>query len=322
MSPLDPQPELFVSGPAAPVDVAPDAARWNEVAGQLPPGVRLGTSSWSFPGWVGRVWDREATPKTLARHGLASYARHPLLGAVGVDRSYYETPPATVFVDYARQVPREFRFMVKAERSVVTPEGPHFLDPLYARNRILAPVCEGLGGKLEVLLLQFPPMDPAQVGGPRRFAEALYRFLRDVGDAAPLAVEIRTPELLTEDYRQALHHGGATHGYVVHSRMSPLPEQVAALSPEAAVGPLLIRWMLAPGAGYEAARDAWAPFAELARADPTNRGAIAGLARRASTLGRPVTIIVNNKAEGSAPASIEALARTLAGNADPPVTRS
>jgi uncharacterized protein YecE (DUF72 family) len=263
------------------------------------------------------VWDRAVPPRTLARHGLAAYARHPLLGAVGVDRSYYEMPPPRIFATYAAQVADDFRFMVKAERSVVTPGRPHFLDPSYARTRIVAPVTEGLGGQLAVLLLQFPPVDPARVGGARRFAEDLYRFLRDVGGHVPLAVEIRTPELLTRDYREALRHGGAGHGYVVHSRMLPLADQLRILPPEDAAGPLLIRWMLAPGAGYEAARDAWSPFTRMARPDPANRRAVADLVLRGCRAGRDVTVIVNNKAEGSAPASIEELARTLAGGPGP-----
>lgn len=318
MCPPDLQPELFAAGPAAPVDIAPAAARWRAVAERLPRGIALGTSSWSFPGWRGRVWDREAAAPTLARHGLAAYARHPLLKAVGVDRSYYETPPAALFAEYARQVPSDFRFMVKAERTAVTPGEPRFLDAAHARTRIVRPALEGLGARLAVLLFQFPPLDPARVGGPRRFAEDLYRFLRDLDCPAPVAVEIRTPALLTPDYAQALHHGGATHGYVVHPRMSPVADQVAALPPEAMEGPLLVRWMLAPGTGYEAARDAWAPFARLARPDPGNRVAVARLARRGAAAGRPVTVIVNNKAEGSSPASIEELARLLADAAPGP----
>src|SRR5262245_28797051 len=60
-----------------------------DVARRLPRSVRLGTSSWSFPGWQGIVYDRSASETQLARHGLAAYARHPLLRAVGVDRTYY-----------------------------------------------------------------------------------------------------------------------------------------------------------------------------------------------------------------------------------------
>ena len=41
-----------------------------------------GTSSWSFPGWAGIVYDSKVSQTTLARHGLAAYARHPLFRTV------------------------------------------------------------------------------------------------------------------------------------------------------------------------------------------------------------------------------------------------
>ena len=47
------------------------------VADRLPAGLRMGTSSWSFPGWEGIVYDRRASQSTLARRGLSAYAAHP-----------------------------------------------------------------------------------------------------------------------------------------------------------------------------------------------------------------------------------------------------
>ena len=56
-----------------------------EIAARLPETLYLGTSSWSFPGWHGLVYDRECSQRALARQGLGAYAAHPLLNAVGVD---------------------------------------------------------------------------------------------------------------------------------------------------------------------------------------------------------------------------------------------
>lgn len=339
------QSELFAHGPAAPVDVAPQAERWRDLAARIPAGVRFGTSSWSFPGWAGLVYDREVPPSILARDGLAAYARHPLLRAVGVDRSYYEAPSEAVFRRYAQQVPDDFRFMVKMQRDLVTLGHPQFLDAQWARECVLGPTFAGLGPKLGTLLLQFPPMTAREIeghlGGPRRFAEQLYRFLRDVGGDgggnSSIAVELRAPELLTEDYMQALRHGGATHAYVVHPRMLPLAEQVERVAGAGGVGmgggrdPALIRWMLAPGASYQATRDAWSPFNRIQRDDEANRAAIVELVRRlvgasaeddaggtgsegaaCKVLAADAIVIVNNKAEGSSPLSVQALASELA----------
>jgi uncharacterized protein YecE (DUF72 family) len=305
------QPELFERGPAAPVDVAPEAEASSALAKRVPGAIRLGTSSWSFPGWAGRVYDRVADARTLARQGLGAYARHPLLRTVGVDRAYYESLPERAWAEYAAAVPDDFRFVVKAERVLVTPGEPAFLDASVARDRVVGPVVAGLGHKLGAILFQFPPTPPSGAGGPRRFAERLYHFLRALPEDVPKAVEIRTPAWYTADYLAALRHGGAAHGWVLHPRMSSLDEQ-RALGPPGTEGPTIIRWMLAPGATYEGAREAWAPFDRLRAPDPSAREATARLALEAARAGRAVFVVINNKAEGSAPASIEALADRLA----------
>lgn len=60
-----------------------------ELAARLPPTLRLGTSSWSYPGWQGLVWEGEHSEQTLAKKGLPVYAQHPLLRTVSIDRSFY-----------------------------------------------------------------------------------------------------------------------------------------------------------------------------------------------------------------------------------------
>ena len=74
----------------------------------------------------------------------------------------------------------------------------------------------------------------------------------------------------------------------------------------------LLRWLLAPGKGYEEARAAYAPFDRLVDPDVATRERIVTLARNALARGREVLIIVNNKAEGSAPCSVVELARAFA----------
>ena len=74
------------------------------LADALPPDLWLGTSSWSFPGWAGLVYDREYSERRLAREGLGAYARHPLARAVGIDRSYHAVVPQEAFADYAARL--------------------------------------------------------------------------------------------------------------------------------------------------------------------------------------------------------------------------
>jgi hypothetical protein len=101
------QPALFPdSASVAPVGPAPISEAVRTRARALLPAIHLGTSSWSFPGSVGSVYDRPARREVLARHGLAASARHPLLRAVGIDRTCYDAPlRASQLRDYAAAVP-------------------------------------------------------------------------------------------------------------------------------------------------------------------------------------------------------------------------
>lgn len=310
------QPELFDRGPAAPVDTAADAGEARALASALPQELRLGTSSWSFPGWEGLVYDRAARPEVLASHGLAAYARHPLLRCVGLDRGYYGPVPRADLARYRDQTPADFRFVVKADRRLVFPSGPgsdpsKLLDPSWATDTVVAPLVEELGDRLGAIVFQLPPVAARAFGGPRSFAERLYRFLRDLPDGPPYAVELRTPALATADYGEALAHAGASHGYVVHPEMISLADQLRRIPPRDE-GPRVVRWMLQPGWSYAAARDAWTPFGGLRAPDPIRRREVADTILALAEGGGPVLAVVNNKAEGSSPLSVAALARLLA----------
>src|SRR5436305_1316810 len=76
---------------------APVPAEVAALGRELPSEVRLGGSTWSFPGWRGLVYDGRHSESVLAHAGLAAYAQHPLLRAVGRDRTHYAPPraPAT-----------------------------------------------------------------------------------------------------------------------------------------------------------------------------------------------------------------------------------
>ena len=309
------QPDFFAEGPAAPVDVAPSAAAFRDLAEALPSRLRLGTSSWTFPGWEGLVWDRTPSPRVLGSHGLAAYARHPLLRCVGLDRTYYATIDERAFALYRDQVPDDFRFMVKADRRLLFIDGPGsdpdlFLNPVWAVDRVIEPAVAGLGKTLGSVLFQFPPMADQALGGPRAFAERLYRFLDALPAGPHYTVEIRTAAFLTRDYMAALHHAGAGHSYVIHPTMPPASEQLEA-APPIRGHPAVVRWMLQPGHRYADARETWAPFSTLAAPDAARRADVATTIERILEIGANPLVIVNNKAEGSAPASIARLAEVV-----------
>jgi uncharacterized protein YecE (DUF72 family) len=304
--------------PAVPSRADEDAAR------ALPRSVRLGTSSWTFPGWSGIVWAGAPSARDLVSDGLAAYAAHPLLRAAGVDRSFYGPVDAATFAGWARQVPADFRFLVKAHEACTTArwarhprhgaqqgaENALFLDPLYAADRVVGPAAEGLGDRLGVILFQFPPQDPRSVGGPQGFAERLHGFLSALPKGPAYAVEIRNPALLSPDYAFALGDAGAAHGYVLHPTMPDVGAQRRVVGPPR--GRLVERWMLGAGLHYEDARALYAPFDRLAAPDDAARDAVASLVADELGGATETIVVVNNKAEGSAPLSVSRLARAIA----------
>lgn len=313
------------SGRARAVGPAAASEHTRALAERVPAGLYLGTSSWSFPGWEGIVWDRAASERTLARDGLAAYAEHPLLRGVGLDRTHYAPLPASELCAYRDSVPEAFRFLVKAHEELTLSAfpkhprygqrrgdvNPRFLDVEYATNEVVGPTVEGLGDKLFALLFQLAPQDPSALGGPEGFAERLHAFLDGLPKGVPYAVEVRNEELLTDAYAQALVEVGASH-CLTSIRGMPAPMRQAHLVKQA-VGPrLVVRWLLHPRYDYREAYRRYHPFRGLVDTDEEARGQIAALVLRALETGREAMVIANNKAEGCAPLSLMALAERLA----------
>lgn len=93
-----------------------------------------------------------------------------------------------------------------------------------------------------------------------------------------------------------------------HPDAPPLAQQLEVDADATPTGPLVIRWMLHRGYRYELARDTFSPFTRLVAPDEVARRAILVAITRAARQGRDAWVLVNNKAEGSSPLSIEALA--------------
>lgn len=311
------------------------------LAAQMPANLHMGTSSWNFPGWAGLVWDREHAESSLSRQGLQAYAAHPLLQTVSVDRSFYRPMSASQYAAYAAQVPEGFRFVVKAP-SLVTDalirsvEGqgrepnPGFLDPTLATAEFVQPALEGLGARIGALVFQLSPLPArmlADTAGVLARLRAMLTALPALRPTAPdgvIAVEVRNPELLGPALAGVLRDTGATYCLGLHARMPPIEDQLPmlrALWP----GPLVCRWSLhrRHGAqGYEAAKDLYAPFNALVDPDPDTRAHLVRVIRATTDAGYKAYVTINNKAEGSAPLSVLAVAQALAPPASASVTPS
>jgi uncharacterized protein YecE (DUF72 family) len=266
----------------------------------------------------------------LARAGLAAYASHPLLRTVSLDRTFYAPLPADAFARYAAQVPADFRFVVKAPAAFTDPvvrqpgsgmaarDNPTFLDAATAAAAFVQPAIAGLGPQAGPLVFQFPPLGRRLLADvPRaiaRIAAFMTMLTRGKAGEPPLAVEVRDPELCTAEMAAALRDAVAVPCLAIHARMPPAAAQAAVFGLDRAdcPWPVVARWNLHAGRGYEEARADYFPFDRLVDEDEPTRAGLASLAGQAAAHGRTVFVTINNKAEGSAPLSVVRLAEAIA----------
>ncbi len=289
---------------------------------RIPQGVHFGTSSWSFPGWSGLVYRRPRTQAELAREGLREYARYPLFGTVGIDRSYYAPLTHEDLKRYAAQLPPGFPCCAKVPALYASPvlpgsgheagaqPNPDFLSPAGFIDDVLAPFATRFAQHTGPFVLEIPPVPPSARLDPEAFADRLGRFLDALPPACPISVELRDQRLLTAAYASVLKQYGAAHVLNYWSAM-PRPADQAALVDVAAAPFAVIRLLLRPGTRYEARRDAFRPFNRIVEPDEPLRRDVTRLVRDAAGRTQPVYVLVNNKAEGSAPLTIRAIAEQL-----------
>lgn len=288
--------------------------------------LHLGTSSWHFPGWAGLVWARPEREATLSRHGLGAYARHALLRSVSLDRTFYRPLDAATYGGLATQVDSSFRFVVKAPALVTDASlreagtgaaqqaNPLFLDSTAALQHAVQPAADGLGMRLGVMVFQLSPLPARWLRAPDELLQRLEALWQAVLPALPpgalAALELRDATLLGPTLAASLKAHGVRFCLGLHDRMPPVEDQLPMLR-AGWPGDLVCRWNLQRGQRYAQARDAWAPFNRLQAPDLPTRATLARVARATLEAGHQVFITINNKAEGSAPLSVLALAEAI-----------
>jgi uncharacterized protein YecE (DUF72 family) len=293
----------------------------------------LGTSSWTFPGWRGLVWDQRVYGDSdLSRHGLVAYAAHPLFRTVSLDRAFYRAVDVATYARLARQVPDDFRFVVKAPAEITdaTLRAPdsalplaanaNFLDPERTLDLAVRPAVAGLGPKFGVLVFQLSPLSTHWLRHPQALLDKLDVLWRAITPALPpgtrAALELRDARALSQPLLNLLEEHGVRYCIGLHDRMPPMNAQAVALR-ETGPGDLVCRWNLHQGLRYAQAKQQWAPFDRLQAPDVESREALAHAVVAALADGYRAFVTINNKAEGSAPLSVIELARSILRQAGP-----
>ncbi len=289
------------------------------ISARLPANIRFGTSSWAFPGWNGLVYDGDHTVTTLARHGLKAYAQHVLMRTVGLDRSYYAPMVVEDLQAYARVLPPGFTAVIKVWEAITLPRyptharygknagqaNPHFLDAGVFQGEVLGPLQDAFWPHVGALVLEFAPTGTGS--DAQAFCARLDAFFGAVPKTVPLAVELRNPALLTRRYLDVLDAHGVAHVYNRWSRMPALGAQLGVTGAPTTTH-VVVRVMLPRDRSYEERKTQCAPFDALVDVDEEMRDDVVTLARTVFGTARTLLVIVNNKAEGCAPRTVEALA--------------
>ncbi|HVK65517.1 MAG TPA: DUF72 domain-containing protein [Polyangium sp.] len=288
------------------------------IAEKLAPTVRLGTSTWTFPGWRGIFYPKDIPEREIATHGLRLYTQNPLFRTVGIDRSYYAPLRAEELARYRDDLPDGYGCAMKVWSGIVARRDPHtgerspwFLDPRAFEERVLVPIEKSFSRNVGVFLLVLSPMHAEDRMDASELAERLDRFFEAAPRSFPYAVELRNPELLSRAYLDTLARHRVTHVLGLWERMPTIGRQLAV--PKILTAPLVVcRLSIRPGERYEERRRICAPFDKIVATDEASRADVVEVAARCTREGRSLMVLVNNKVEGSAPLTVRALARRIA----------
>jgi uncharacterized protein YecE (DUF72 family) len=290
---------------------------------RIPPGIRFGTSSWNYPGWQGLVYQKKYPKTGGVSKMLAEYAEFPLFGTVGIDASFYRPLSAATYKSYAEVLPEKFPCVQKVwnritihtftghqDGGVAGAPNPDFLNAEICVNEVIGPALEHFGGHIAPFVFEIQTIAKKAGVPPAVFAHRLDEFFAKLPTGVPYAVELRNEEYLTKSYLAVLREHGVAHLFNSWTRMPPIGEQLA--QDDVITAPFVIaRALLRPGRYYAEAVDAFAPYDRIQDENPELREDLTKLAERALKLRVPAYLLVNNRAEGSAPHSIVGIARLL-----------
>jgi uncharacterized protein YecE (DUF72 family) len=292
------------------------------LAPRVPPLVRFGTSSWTYPEWQGLIYQLHYPTKSPAAKRLAEYARWPLARTVGIDSFLYDPPSEATLREYAEALPPRFQCVSKVWDRVTARRfsprdhargGQLNTDWLNAKlfvDEVLGPMREHFSQHLGPLVFELQAIEERDKGTPGQFVHALDQFLGALPTDSQYAVEVRNPEFLSPPYFTVLRQHGVAHVFNSWTRMPPVGEQLA-LHDSITADFIVARILNRPGRTFQQAVDAFRPYTHIQDENPKLRNDLVALARTAINLRIPAQVIIGNRVEGCSPLTIAAVARML-----------
>lgn len=321
MGPVEPfQPSLFEPETAFPKQKVASALR--DLADR---GVLIGTSSWRYEGWLGQIY----TPERYYSRGRFSAARFKeecieeyaeVFPIAGGDFSFY-APPAPEFwrklfsrapatLQWSLKAPEDFTVRRFPQHPRYGPrrglENPAFLDAAGFETAFLEPLSPYLD-RVATAIFEFGSFSRELYPEPRKFFDELEAFLARLPRGPRYSIEIRNENFLCAAYFDVLRRHGTAHVFNSWTRMPSLADQLeieeAWTAPHTAA-----RALLRPGRAYEESVALFWPYSQIREEYPEGREALRTLIRESLDRKRRTYIHVNNRFEGSAIETIQAIA--------------
>ena len=290
------------------------------------PLIRFGTSTWAYEGWQGQVYHRHYTKSTFARECLGEYCQYeyqgePLFRTVGNDSTFYRPPTANQLRRYLNQLPEDFDMCSKVWEEITIPRyakqtrygvsagqpNPRFLDATLFKERVLTAYRDAtFEPHTGPFLFEFQRHGMAA----EEFVGKLNGFLQQLPKDFSYAVEIRNAGVLGPLYRDVLAQHGVAHIYNHWWYMPALAEQHQRM--ETFTAPFTVLRLLTPlKMSYAAAKKRAEPYNKIIGVLPEMRKETVRLVRQAVAENRQAYVLVNNRAEGNAPLTVQALSDLL-----------
>ena len=288
----------------------------------------MGTSSWKYEGWLDQVYTPERyfvrgrfSRRKFEAECLAEYAE--TFPVVCGDFSFYQFPTAEFWQKLFGSSPSGLKIALKVPEEVtvrVFPiharyggragvPNPNFLNAELLKSEFLD-LLEPFAHRVAVVIFEFGSMPKSAFGTTAEFLNVLEPLLVVLPRCYRYAVEIRNPEFLEPHYFELLAEQNIAHVFNSWTRMPSISHQMRVQSSFTADF-VVARALLRMGRKYERAVQQFAPYRAIQEPNHEVREALRNLLIRAKQRAEPAYIFVNNRLEGNAPGTIEAVVDSL-----------
>jgi uncharacterized protein YecE (DUF72 family) len=292
-------------------------------------GIYFGTSSWKYDGWLDSIYrqDRYLTRGKFSNakfeeNCLAEYAE--TFPTVCGDLTFYQFPSDEYWAKLFGAVPPAFIFGFKVPEEITVSTWPkharygrrgglsndHFLDP-ETLKRFFTSRLEPYGKRVGPLIFEFGTFNKSTFPTRADFMARLDPFLKALPGGFQYAVEIRNMDYLRPDYLSLLASHNVAHAFNAWTRMPSLDEQ--SRLPDALTADFtVVRALLQRGRAYEKAVQSFEPYREIQEPSEESRAGMGRIAEQALKTKKTAFVFVNNRLEGNAPSTIEAVVERIA----------